>query len=382
MILFHSVVGCNYGTMAFHANHCMTDIHQGCTVIGNKEVIMGGEASLQKALGLLEREIADKTVIVITGCVSEIMGDDVEQVCDEFRQRMKLVLIHAPGFEGGLEDGYEQALLELMGQILPEKKVMVPSEGEHVRYRVNILGFGTDDYLAEGDICAIGKMLEEHAQICCAPPFCSIEDLTNMTKADFTIVFGRGQKLAQFLQEHYDVPYQMLEYPFGLVGMRELLGTMEARLGLDYSRSRGEIEKKTLEQLKGFYYYMKDLYGAKCAIYANSTYRRGLIRFMEQELGMDCVLTKDTQEIWDEAQADQSRPSIVAATSFEKAYCERRNIPLIRVGFPVIDRVAVSTASRIGAEGTGAFVGEIINEVLEHWSSQKGSLYEKNMHLR
>ena len=49
VVLLHSVVGCNFGTMAFHAACDMANIRQTCTVISDTEVVFGGEKSLKKA---------------------------------------------------------------------------------------------------------------------------------------------------------------------------------------------------------------------------------------------------------------------------------------------------------------------------------------------
>lgn len=39
VVLLHSVVGCNFGSMAFHAACDMADIRQTCTVISDSDVI-------------------------------------------------------------------------------------------------------------------------------------------------------------------------------------------------------------------------------------------------------------------------------------------------------------------------------------------------------
>ena len=55
VILFHSVVGCNFGSMAFHFASCdMTEVRQTCTVISDNEVVFGGEHALEKALSSAE----------------------------------------------------------------------------------------------------------------------------------------------------------------------------------------------------------------------------------------------------------------------------------------------------------------------------------------
>ena len=46
VVLLHSVVGCNFGSMSLHVAQDMRDIRQTCTVISDSDVVFSGEASL------------------------------------------------------------------------------------------------------------------------------------------------------------------------------------------------------------------------------------------------------------------------------------------------------------------------------------------------
>ena len=51
VVLLHSVVGCNFGSMTFHfASGHMEDVRQTCTVINDSDVVFSGERSLEQAL--------------------------------------------------------------------------------------------------------------------------------------------------------------------------------------------------------------------------------------------------------------------------------------------------------------------------------------------
>lgn len=45
VVLLHSVVGCNFGSMSLHVAQDMRDIRQTCTVISDSDVVFSGEAS-------------------------------------------------------------------------------------------------------------------------------------------------------------------------------------------------------------------------------------------------------------------------------------------------------------------------------------------------
>ena len=105
VVLLHSVVGCNFGSMAFHAACDMADIRQTCTVISDSDVIFGGEESLSRALRHAEELCSPEVIFLVTGCVSDIIQDDVHSAAKAFQGRARVVTVGAAGYRGGLEAG-------------------------------------------------------------------------------------------------------------------------------------------------------------------------------------------------------------------------------------------------------------------------------------
>ena len=192
IILFHSVVGCHFGTLGLHLNHCPVEIHQASTLMGNKEVIFGGAEAIRQALETVLRESKIRTICLISGCISELIEDDLDAICREYEERLRLIVIHAPGFEGGITEGYEDALLSLSCFLEPKLGTQ-KWDGR----RINVFGLGTDDYCARGDWKQIQNLLGEQVILNPCPPFCSVEDVKGLAQADSTLGFGRGKKLAE-----------------------------------------------------------------------------------------------------------------------------------------------------------------------------------------
>ena len=98
VVLLHSVVGCNFGTMAFHAACDMANIRQTCTVISDTEVVFGGEKSLKKALDYVEELFQPRVIFVVTGCISDMIQDDVRSVAQAHKGPSKVVFVEAAGY--------------------------------------------------------------------------------------------------------------------------------------------------------------------------------------------------------------------------------------------------------------------------------------------
>ena len=80
VVLLHSVVGCNFGSMSLHVAQDMRDIRQTCTVISDSDVVFSGEASLERAVRSALELFQPSVLFVVSGCVSEMIGDDIPAV--------------------------------------------------------------------------------------------------------------------------------------------------------------------------------------------------------------------------------------------------------------------------------------------------------------
>ena len=95
VVLFHSVVGCNFGSMALHVAQDMRDIRQTCTVISDSDVVFSGEGSLERAVRSALELFQPAALFVISGCVSEMIGDDIPAVLARVPHEIPLIHVEA-----------------------------------------------------------------------------------------------------------------------------------------------------------------------------------------------------------------------------------------------------------------------------------------------
>ena len=90
-----------------------------CTNAGENEVIFGGEQRLREVLSNTFRVIDGDLYVVLTGCTTDIVGDDVGGVVKEFQDEGRPV-VHAEtgGFKGSNLYGHEVMLKALIEQYL------------------------------------------------------------------------------------------------------------------------------------------------------------------------------------------------------------------------------------------------------------------------
>ena len=154
VVLLHSVVGCNFGSMSLHVAQDMRDIRQTCTVISDSDVVFSGEASLERAVRSALELFQPSVLFVVSGCVSEMIGDDIPAVLARIPHEAPLLHVEAAGFRGdaarGLEAGW-LALLPLMKPPVP-RPYPRPYPRSDPRPLVNLIGLGMDDPHAADDV--------------------------------------------------------------------------------------------------------------------------------------------------------------------------------------------------------------------------------------
>jgi nitrogenase molybdenum-iron protein beta chain len=129
--VLHSGPGCAYrlndnkGT----SGHFSQNIYP-CTGFGETEVIFGGEAKLKNTIENALRIIDAELFVVMTGCTSEIIGDNVESIVNEFADAKKPVIyVNTPGFKGSNYLGHEWVLTAIIEQFLDDYEVVETTEG-------------------------------------------------------------------------------------------------------------------------------------------------------------------------------------------------------------------------------------------------------------
>ncbi|MCR4722873.1 MAG: nitrogenase component 1 [Eubacteriales bacterium] len=372
VVLFHSVIGCNFGTLGPHFMNDMASIRQSSTVMSDREVIYGGESQIRKAVRLAKQLYSPRAVFVVSGCVPEITGDDIGGVCADLSSpECPVIYVPSPGFLKDEYSGYEDA-----GRILAD----LAEEGKECGGPcVNILGPAADDPRIDNDMNALRLMLGPQIRVNYVSSGCSFNDILCAGSAGLNIVIGRGTGMAERLKERFGTPYRVIDYPYGITGCDELCSAAEEAFGVDLSSVRTGFRQKTADSLEKAFSFIQGFYAMPAAVVADSARARGMERFLTRELGMDvCVRAcreemGDTEDTYDLIRGSEA--AMIFGSGYEKPLAEVMEVPLIRMCYPVLDRVTLSGRSYAGVEGSVCLVEDMINETMAA-RNLKGGLYQ------
>ena len=156
--IIHAGPGCGvqvfYGqsfTAGFRGSGWIGGVSVPSTNTYEKEVVFGGESRLKEQIENTIELIDGDRYVVLTGCTSELIGDDVSGILREFEDK-SIIYAETAGFRGSSYIGYEILLDAFIDQIVKEK----PKEEK----LVNIFGIiPSQDVFWEGNLAEIERIL-------------------------------------------------------------------------------------------------------------------------------------------------------------------------------------------------------------------------------
>lgn len=374
VVLFHSVVGCNFGSMALHVAQDMRDIRQTCTVISDSDVVFSGEGSLERAVRSALELFQPAALFVISGCVSEIIGDDIPAVLARVPHEIPLIHVEAAGFRGDASAGLEAGWLALLSLMEP------PVPRSDTCPIVNLIGLGMDDPHGDDDIEALQSLIAPQATLGTVFSRCTLNEVRRAPSADLNLVLrGHGLALAKAMEARFGIPWEELDYPYGATGADDLWGRLERRFGLDYHQSRVELDRQIAAGAGRAYRYVQALYGMPAALLATGPRADGLKRFLEQELGMEVVCFAHREALFDQKdfyhELRRSEAALLFGSSFEQGVADELEIPLIRIDYPVFDEVYLTSHPHLGGIGMLHLLEDIFRSIISG-RTLKGALYQ------
>lgn len=275
------------------------------TNIVEREVIFGGEQRLAEQIAATLEVVDADLYAVITGCMTDIIGDDVRAVVADFQRQGKPVIVaETGGFKGDSNVGadfiWEAIIAQYVTKGLPRNE-----------RRVNILGFvPAQDVFWRGNLLEIKRLLAllGISANTFLTPEDRLEELKQSSSAALNIVFSdvHGVKPAQLFQELHGVPFVTEPLPIGPTATEDFLRRIGKRLKVDEA-----ILEDVIAQEKARYYSfinpLTDLvndqdfqrYGV---VIGNANYTYAVTRFIAEDLGWIPYLATVTDLLHDEQQ--------------------------------------------------------------------------------
>ncbi|GAB7027389.1 nitrogenase component 1 [Geotalea toluenoxydans] len=267
------------------------------------EVVFGGEDRLREQIASTLKVMDGGLYVVLTGCVPEMIGDDIFAVVNDFREEgAPIIGAITGGFRGNSYWGYDLVLQALVKDFLTRGLAKVKG-------KVNLWGIVPYmDPFWRGNLEGARRLLELLGlQVnTFFTPADTLDNIRMAGEAELNVVVSDiyGHEAARQFQERHGTPYLTLPLPIGPSASEEFLRVVGNELGLAADQVDGVIarEKKhyyqILEPLTDCY---NDLDLQRYAVVVgDGNYAVPLSRFLAEDLGWLPELTVCTDQLKDD----------------------------------------------------------------------------------
>jgi len=373
------------------------------------EVVFGGEDRLREQIASTLKVMAGDLYVVVTGCVPEIIGDDIFAVVNDFRvEGAPIIGAVTGGFRGNSYWGYDLVLQALVRDFIEKKPVKVKG-------KVNLWGIVPFmDPFWRGNLEGARHLLEQLGLEVNTffTPADSLENIRRSGEAELNLVVSDvyGQGAASLFEERHGMPFITLPLPVGASASEAFLRETGQALGLDRARVEAAINREKVQ-----YYRIldpltdcwNDLDLQRYAVVVgDANYAVSLTRFLADDLGWLPLLTVCTDQLQEEEQralagrveklssglqtnlvfeSDGSQvrshldriwqpsqgkkyynsfsPAFVVGSSFERQLAQDLGAPHLSVSFPLANR-AVLDRSYTGFRGGLRLAEDLVSAIV------------------
>ncbi len=294
--ILHSGAGCGVGQLfgTLYAGGESAGGNEGgtstpCSCLVEEHVILGGEEKLRNLIESTIEIANDELFVVTSGCVPSLIGDDVDQVVEEFRDKTAVIHVNAPGFKANSPEGYNLFWDAIIDQLLPDESSEIEEK------TVNIFGIVPYNHVYwKGDLLTIKTLLESigiKANIIFSEKN-GLDHINQIPQAEYNIVVNPwlGVRAVEKLEEKYGTPFiKFPNVPVGAKQTADFLRTVGEKLNVPR-----ETVEEFIEQKEDWYYRLLEYPGDAIilvrpnsfyAVAAESSYAIAFTKFLANELG-------------------------------------------------------------------------------------------------
>ncbi len=293
--ILHAPPGCAGNTAWTQMGGCGLQVGGYCggisipgTNVQEREVVFGGSDRLQEQIQNTLKVMDADLYVVLTSCVTEIIGDDVDSVIAPFQNdETQIISAETGGFKGNSYLGYEIVLESIL------KNYVTRGEAT-VKGRVNLWGIAPSfDVFWRGNLEGLRQLLSRLGLE--VNTFFTMDDhldgIRHASSAQLNIVVSDvfGWQAAKISQEVHGIPYVVSPLPIGPSASDLFLRRVGEALGLSEELIEAVITTenqryyKLLEPLTDCYNDM-DLQ-RYAAVVGDSNYATAITAFLENDFG-------------------------------------------------------------------------------------------------
>ncbi|HAJ80423.1 MAG TPA: nitrogenase [Fibrobacteres bacterium] len=400
MMILHGGQGCATYIRRYIIGTCREPVDIASSSFSETEVIFGGEFSLGKAIDNVIAQYHPEVIGIATTCLAETIGDDINGIIKKYNAKkntgVHLIPISTPSYKGTHIDGFNAAVYALCDFFAQpgtkENNVGIfpgflsAADLRHIAEIVRSFKLEpiiVPDYSQTLD----GGVWKTYHSIAPGGTGIARLKLLGSVRSAISFVTDQVNDAAGLLHARFGVPAQYLPVPIGVKATDSFVDTLKTISGREPDSVLVQDRARLIDSYIDGH---KMVYNKKTILYGDAAFVSAMARF-SCEIGLCpvCIATGDRSASLKKLVADiewpsAQKPHIVEDADFtdilelsrtlnpdlvignSKGYqlsCEL-GVPLIRVGFPIADRIGGERILHTGYKGSQELYDRIVNTII------------------
>jgi nitrogenase molybdenum-iron protein NifN len=407
----HGSQGCSTYIRRYLISHFREPMDIASSNFHEESAIFGGSSNFQQGVLNVLRQYQPQLIGAATTCLAETIGEDMPRLLHDLREKhgdhvtAPIVTVSTASYRGTHMDGFHAAVKALVEQL-------AVARGEHPTSndapRVNLFPgmVSANDlrHLKEilADFGLNGTLLPDYSETMDGETWSQYEKLqsggtplaaiASSGSAGASIEFGRTlantETAGTFLEEKFNVARHLLGLPIGIRESDAFFALLAELSGhetpVKYQRERGRLVDSLIDGHKYDFEKRAIVYGEEdlvigltsflceigvtpvlCATGGHSKQFKKALREAAPSLPAES-LVKERFDFAEIAElAPSLKPDFLIGSSKGYQIARSLNVPLIRAGFPIHDRIGGQRVLHLGYRGAQELYDRIVNALLE-----------------
>lgn len=409
----HGSQGCATYIRRYLISHFREPIDIASSNFHEESAVFGGSIGFRTGVGNVLRQYHPKMIGAATTCLAETIGEDMKGLLSDLHRHqdvdIPVVHVSTASYRGTHMDGFHDAVRSLVDQL-----AMGGRRGESVNLFPGMVSAADlrhlKEILEDFDLPSIllpdysetmdGETWEQPEKL--QPGGTPVQAIRNAGRSRTTIEFGRTLSSREtggsVLEKKFDVPRHLLGLPIGMRETDAFFAVLET-LSPDgipdkYRSQRGRL-------LDAYVDGHKYVFEKRAVVYGEEDLVIGLTAFLS-EIGITPVLCASGghSRCFDESMrlaipdlppetlirencdfseiskaARELNPDLLIGSSKGYKLARELDIPLVRTGFPIHDRIGGQRIRHIGYRGAQELFDRVVNAILERKQSKSNVGY-------
>ncbi len=397
MPLIHGSQGCATYIRRFLISHFREPMDIASSSFSEETAIFGGESNLLDAIRNVIQKYNPEVIGIATSCLTETIGDDVNLIISRIKKEVPVTLVpvSTPSFKGSHVVGFHDTVNAIVknccvekssgSRVFIEPSILSPADLRYISMMCN--HFGIDPVLLPDYSESLDSgVWSEYTPI--PQGGTPVEVIKEAASADSTYIeLGntREKSTGSYLHEKFGTRYCKLDTPIGIEATDLFLNTISSLSGKEIPSVLQKERNRCVDSYIDAHKYVS---GIRAVIFGDEDMVPSMAAFCS-EVGIIPVLCASEGKISNEIEMKISsekrehcsviedadfdsiegkivelQPDIMIGTGKGNHISIKCNIPLVRVGFPIHDRIGASRILHCGYDGAMSLLDSIVNVLL------------------